>query len=317
MHGTQVAYSKHGCRCDVCATAHRRRCKAYRARSLAAGGSTTVDATPTAALLAAAAERMSMSSIGRRLGTSHSWVGKVIRGEIERISPARAAQVSRELPGHTPTDSSHVTAIGTIRRLQALHAIGYTWPRLATETGISLTGIKSIVYGKWTVIEGGTADRVRSAYERLAMRVPTSENRHVKGAITSARIASQRKGWPTPLAWDDIDTDPEPQLTGDLGTCITDGCSNRAERRDWCLFHYKRLAQSGVFHDTDLLDADGVDEVVVQRILDRIPQPDATPAERGEAAARWLDSGRGYNEFERLTGWKLDRVIRSRRTEVA
>jgi hypothetical protein len=215
------------------------------------GGSTTVDAAPTAEILAAAAQRMSLSAVGRHLGTSHTWVAKVIRGDIKRINPERAA-LARSLRTYRPTDTSHVNPLGARRRLQALHALGYTWRALAVETGYSLTGLKAVIYSQFPVMEAANDQAIRDTYDRLSMILPTSDNQHVRSGIGAARNNARRRGWLPPLAWDDIDDPTEhPGMTD-------------------C-------------HDLP-------DPVVVERILAGDWRLRATPAERAEVVARWTGS---------------------------
>lgn len=267
-HGTVKAYCD-GCRCTVCSAGHRRRCKDYRLRSVRLGGATTVDATESQAILAEAASRMSLSAIGRHLGTSHTWVARVIRGDIQRVAVARAGQIAATLDGHDPTDTSHVAVTGTRRRLQALHALGYTWRHLADETGYSLTGLKGVIYGREHVVEARNAQRVREVYDRLSMTIPVGSDSHARGAILKAQRNAARRGWPPPLAWDDIDRDPAP----------------------------------AILHT---VEPAGVDEVTVARILagERLP---CTHAERLEVLRRAPAAGRSLNSLERQMGWNSTR----------
>lgn len=94
-----------------------------------------------------------------------------------------------------------VPALGTVRRLQALQAIGYGYPRLAIETGISEKTLRNPTYrGQW--VYRVTADAVATVYERLCMTP-------LDGPYARrSRNMAAAKGWMPPLAWDDID-DPD------------------------------------------------------------------------------------------------------------
>lgn len=245
--------------------------KQYLARAHAMGGSTTVDAAPYAKLIRDTHAQMSYCAMGRHLGVSHSYLRSVAVGKIKRIGIESAETLSALSKKHTPVDTSHVNSLGTMRRLQALHALGYTWRSLSIETGYSLTGLKSVVYGKWTVIEARNAESVRLAYERLSMRLPTSDDPHGKSAIGAARNSARARGWMPPLAWDDIDRDEAP-MTG---------------------------------------QHDGHDPVVVDRILagDMSLARVATKAEKIAVVSRWRAEGRTLNELERLSGWQARRYI--------
>ena len=94
---------------------------------------------------------------------------------------------------------------GTVRRIQALWAIGWTSADIASACGwASPQAVTEIVSTRsFTYI--GTANLVAAAYDDLSMRVgPSAKNRRDAG----------RKGWAPPLAWDDIDNDIAPKLGG-------------------------------------------------------------------------------------------------------
>ena len=248
-----------------------RKHKQYLARAHAMGGSTTVPADPYAALIRDTHERMSYCAMGRHLGLAHSYLRGIAVGKIKRISPENAQTITALAKGHVPTDTSHVSSTGTMRRLQALHALGYTWRSLAHETGYSLTGLKTVVYGKWDVVEARNAESVRVAYERLSMRLPTSEDPHARSAITSARNSARRRGWLPPLAWDDIDRDEAAMVSR----------------------------------------GDATDPVVIDRILagDMTLAKTATKAEKIAVVTRWRAEGRSLNELDRLSGWQSRRYL--------
>lgn len=243
-----------------------RKHKQYLARAHAMGGSTTVPAAEAVPVLVELSQRMSYSAIGRALGTSHNYVTRVIAGDIKRMQPSRRDAILA-LANHRPTDTSHISARGTARRLQALHALGYSLARLEREVGCySLGAIKDVVHGRVVVIEAQHAVAVAEAYERLSMRLPQATNRNEASGITRARNTAKRNGWAPPLAWDDIDTDE------------------------------RAVGQTNIRE---------VDPVLVDRILagDFAVAKNATKAEKQAVMARWRASGRGVNELGRLTGW--------------
>jgi hypothetical protein len=230
------------------------------------GGSTTVPAGATVDVLADLSKRMSLSAIGRALGTSHNYIARVISGDIKRMQPSRHAAIMA-LGNYQPTDSSHVTALGTARRLQALHALGYSYARLEREVGCyGVRSIKDVVHGRLTLIEAQHAAAVAETYERLSMRLPVATSISESSGITRARNTARTNGWPPPLAWDDIDRDKKPAAGG---------------RPD-------------------------VDPVVVDRMLggDMSLARSATKAEKVAVVAGWTGS---LNELERLTGWQAYR----------
>lgn len=107
----------------------------------------------------------------------------------------RKTRKLRHLRGDTP----NVPSIGTVRRYQALIALGWTGPQIAKECGVSINSLRSIDYHGSTVVRRETARAVADAYDRLSMTQP--EGHYAERARSTAR---QRR-WPPPLAWDDID----------------------------------------------------------------------------------------------------------------
>jgi len=245
--------------------------KDYLLRARRMGGSTTVPADQARQVILDMYSRMSYAAIAKAIDSSHTYARKIAIGEIKRISPERQAAIlraRRTMPGGT----SHVAILGASRRLRALHALGYTWVRLAEETGYSITGLKSVIYQEWDVIEAHHDRAVQDAYDRLSMVLPVGVTPHEKTAIGAARTRARRNGWPPPLAWDNPD-DP----------------------------HEK--------HDRAGLAArprDVADMAVVERILggDMTLARDANKAEKEEVVARWTGAA---NDLERLTGWNFPR----------
>jgi hypothetical protein len=117
------------------------------------------------------------------------------------------------------------------------------------------------------VIRATTATKIASLYDAWSMTLPPDATSNDRKAASYARTVATKHGWLPPLAWDDIDHDPEPPA------------DDTSEHVDW---------------------------VVVERILlgDRAP---ATTAERRAVVARWPDTGRPYADLARLTGWNVDR----------
>lgn len=154
----------------------------------------------------------------------------------------RKRRKMRHLRGDAPT----VPAVGTLRRIQALHALGWTGPQIAEAAGLPVNTLRSVYYHQVRVVRAGTAQRVADAFDRLAMSRPEGKY------ANRARAMAERRGWPPPLAWDDIDDPNEiPDMT-----------------------------------EIDSLP----DPVVVQRILDGDWRLKANPAERAMVVRRWTGS---------------------------
>lgn len=98
--------------------------------------------------------------------------------------------------------STLVDATGTKRRIQALIALGWTLHEVSTDAG-GYTKNWSHLLLKQDMVTSTTAAKVAATYERLSMSVPAGPYRE------RTRKRAARNGWLPPLAWDDIDTDPE------------------------------------------------------------------------------------------------------------
>lgn len=161
-----------------------------------------------------------------------------------------------------------IPSTGTRRRIQALVALGHSFSRIADALGDVTPGAAwALAHRMGPVCRATTAAKVASLYEAWSMALPPDATGNDRKAAAYARTIATKHGWLPPLAWDDIDRDPEPPAAG---------------------------------------DEDYVDWVVVERILLGEALP-ATNAERRAVVARWPDTGRPYADLARLTGWKVER----------
>jgi transcriptional regulator with XRE-family HTH domain len=87
---------------------------------------------------------------------------------------------------------------GVKRRLEALHAIGWTGQQLADELGITLQAVHRLRTVKRPIYPS-TAEKIRGLYERLSSQPQAGYQ-----ADRMRRLALKH-GWAPPLAWDDID----------------------------------------------------------------------------------------------------------------
>jgi hypothetical protein len=150
-----------------------------------------------------------------------------------------------------------IPVTGTVRRIRALQRLGWSMAEIARQGGWKdRDSIYNTLLGDH--ITAKNAARVAEVYERLCMTIGPS-------TITAARAT--RAGWPPPLAWDDIDNDPEPSL-GD--------------------------------HDDD------IDPVVVMRLLEG-QRINATKGEKEAALERWVADGGSERELCAWHGWKPGR----------
>lgn len=191
----------------------------------------------------------------------------------EKAQAKSRAQSERWRRKQIATGGKPVTidATGTVRRLQALYALGHTWESIGRHLGLRKCTVSGMGNGfpenKRGVYQS-TADAVAALYDRLCMTRPEGFG------ANRARLAAERRGWPPPLAWGDIDN---PDARPDYG-------DPRAGRR----------------YD--------VDPVVIERIINHADVPETvTTGERREVVRRWKGE---QIELERLTGWNVSRIAR-------
>lgn len=155
--------------------------------------------------------------------------------------------------------SRSVPAVGTQRRIRALMVLGWTSRDIAERCGWTTPQAVTELLTARRFLQRSTAALVAATYEQLSMRPgPSAQN----------RLRAERKGWPPPLAWDNIDDPDElPNLGG----------------------------------------ADGqIDAVVVARLLAHESVP-STRAEKVEAMRQWVASGRSQRSLCRIHGWQESR----------
>ena len=124
--------------------------------------------------------------------------------------------------------------LGTVRRLQALSAIGYSARRVALLAGIAQPTVSELLAGKYKRVTVAHARAVDAIYQRLAMH-PAPPSREA----TYARNRAQSNGWLPPLVWDDID-DPHERPKGVRRPCLIAGCTGSASSHGLCDAHYRR-----------------------------------------------------------------------------
>ena len=105
-----------------------------------------------------------------------------------------------------------VDATGTQRRIQALTALGWPGYWIDDEIGRVRTYTTNILAQRAHVL-ASTADLIADVYDRLSMTLPPTDTLAQRQVVSRARNLARRKGWPPPLAWDDID-DPTEHPTG-------------------------------------------------------------------------------------------------------
>lgn len=150
---------------------------------------------------------MRFRRIAELVGMNEDSVRKIYHGRRPRVQAATEAKIlavrSHELaPTAELVDGSHVLAVGTMRRLRSLMAMGYTQQYMADHIGYTRGGVGRIVNGRCKLVQARTANDVKRLFDALQMTWP-QETPQTKKAKTIAA----RRGWPLPFAWDEDDMD--------------------------------------------------------------------------------------------------------------
>ncbi|MEU1133549.1 hypothetical protein ABZ383_27455 [Streptomyces sp. NPDC005900] len=141
---------------------------------------------------------MNITQIAREAGTEPSTVRRLIEGQ-KSVLTVNAEKIL-SVPLDVRVSRGDVPAIGAIRRVRALYALGHLNWVIAQEAGVSRDAICSLAAGSWQTLEVSRDAGIRAAYDRLSMRTGTS---------WKTRKTAARHGWVPPLAWDD-DTIDDP-----------------------------------------------------------------------------------------------------------
>ena len=222
-HGeTATCYNSHGCRCDDCRTymaaLEYRRAQYRKVGRTSPGKQDLVPIEPVRAHLVRLAEYgIGWKRVAELTGIARPTVQRlrydttppsrhpktqVLRSTAEKILAVKAVR-GNLAPG------TAIPSLGTVRRLQALYAIGYDGRTLAGFLGLSDSNEIARALRSPTVSRA-RADAVAALYDRVSMTPPQPTTRYEKAAVTRALNQARARGWVPPLAWDDIDLDESP-----------------------------------------------------------------------------------------------------------
>lgn len=166
--------------------------------------STTGRAAPPVARPGTPIDRSACPS-RRRHGTRLAYMNDGCRcpdaREQHRIYRKRLRE-NRQQPAFVPAD-------GTIRRLRALAAIGWTNAELAARLHVTKIAVGWWRAARYERVHRDTARRIAALYEQLSA---------VPGPSSRARVYARRAGWVPPLLWEGVDIDdPAAQPMRDRG----------------------------------------------------------------------------------------------------
>lgn len=141
-----------------------------------------------------------------------------------RLNRAKAHEVYRQ--GGQCLEHEWADAAGATRRLQALSAIGWTDAQVAAACPVTIGHLNRIRRGEVARLMQATDRHIRDVFTLLWDKPQTG------GYADRARRAAARKGWVSPLAWDDIDDpDEEPKLSAPRGAREIAECGTPAAVR--------------------------------------------------------------------------------------
>ena len=204
------------------------------------------------------------SATGLKPSSAQNIMTKRRHGQAQRLG----AGTCKAIIEHGQPTAGSIGATGARRRLQALAFIGYSLKDVAVASGLSYTTVGSVREERTGIVRVAIHNRILAAYRELQKQ---------PGSSIVARQNAFKRGWVSPLAWEDhtID-DPEAQPIG--------------------------LAKAD--------ESAGYDEVRVQR---RIAGDRSFMLHRGESAEvvrRMVDAGWSSSAIRRHTGIKVERYFK-------
>lgn len=211
------------CRCDLCAAVRYRYDKAWRLE-VSARGHRQVPAGPTRDRLRAWLDQgWSAVHLAHLLDVDHATITRIVQGSA-RVHRDIAAAAERVAPsaGNAPTPTSPVPAVGAVRRVEALMALGWTTAHIEAAMPRRVHVTRFMVSARETgTCMARTWLAVDAAYRQLSGR---------RGPSVRTRNRAATAGYAPPLAWDDID---DPAAVPETGSDKSRGV--QVEDVEWLL----------------------------------------------------------------------------------
>lgn len=199
----------------------------YRTRQQAYGRweSVYVDAEPARLhIKELQASGMGLRRIAELAGVNRKTLQWITTGRSERgsgpsrqVTRANAEKILAVEITARAADHQHVSAVGTVRRLQALVASGYSRSRLAERLGIQASNATHLFDASTHAVLARTARAVEALFAELQL---------IPGPSSRARNEGRRRGWPLPMSWDEDSID-DPAARPDLGESAPAGFAER------------------------------------------------------------------------------------------
>lgn len=209
-HGTEAGHEQHHRDGeDPCAACSRAKLIASRRRSKRRqmGYSYTIPADTARARLARWRDGgATYGEIADHTGIEESRVWEILNDPTGRIYTRTHNAIMR-------AKGWPVTALGITRRVQALCRLGYSMPTIAAACGVSHDTIADLRARTPVFVSRKVRAGVIAGYAELEMKTPAQEGDYQRRSVTRCRAHAERMGWPSPMAFDDID-DPNEQPQG-------------------------------------------------------------------------------------------------------
>jgi plasmid maintenance system antidote protein VapI len=154
-----------------------------------------------------------VSQIAVAAGCAERTVGNLRERRYKTIQKDLADRILKAQPTlATVPGTTKISAVGTVRRVQALMAIGHSLLGIADAMGMARTALSNTICGRHPTVEVDTARSAQRVYLDWAGR-PGTSRRSINRATA--------RGWAPPAAWDDETIDDPtaaPEWTGCCGT---------------------------------------------------------------------------------------------------
>lgn len=164
-------------------------------------------------------------AVAEMAGVSTSLIDELLNRPRPMMRSDNAAALLATKPD--PVPSGHTVGIGTIRRIRALGAIGWSMADIERASGgkVKLETLRDISSTERPTVTTQTRDAVAAAFEKLCMTTPIGRT------AAQVRVKAAQKGWPPPLAYNDID-DPNEEPRGWQYKPMRSGVGCRVDKGD-------------------------------------------------------------------------------------
>ncbi|MEU6365715.1 hypothetical protein ABZ876_08160 [Streptomyces sp. NPDC046931] len=262
-HNNTLCVKWYDCKLPDCLDRFNARRRAIRA-GITEPSRTLVDAEPIRKHILDLQETgLTPTRIARLAGLSHTTITAFLKAQPSRgrgrkryTTPETAAKILAVRP---------LTTAGTMRRIQALVAVGWTIRKIADRAGVSARWIVEL--RPEIVVNVVSAEKIAAAYEQLRELKP-QKNGVWPGHAKRSRERARANRWPTPKYWaDHMDDIDDPHFEPMYG--VTRGETLAADARE--LFGYGVSVKQAA-------DRLGVTKQHLQQALLRHPEIERTVA---------------------------------------